>query len=460
MAPFDNTGLGNPAVLKALPSSRRFVSACLSTLALAAAQFSVSAATPDSAIQYNRDIRPILSENCFACHGADSASRKAGLRLDHFEPATSTNKDGHAAIVPGKPKDSLLVQRITAADPDDIMPPPRTLKTLTAQQKMLLQKWIADGAKYQPLWSFIAPVKPELPKVKNRRWARNPIDNFVLARLEQAGLKPSPEADKRTLCRRVTLDLTGLPPAPDRGRSLRQRHFRPTPTRNSWTVSSPRPNTASIAPVTGSMPPVTAIPTAFISIITARCGAIASGSSTPSTATSISINSPSNNLAATSCPIPRSTSSIATGFNRCNITTSEGGAIDEEYLVLYARDRTDTTCRVWLGLTAGCAVCHDHKFDPLSQKEFYSLTAFFNNTTQKAMDGNIKDTPPAIPVPLATDRAEWDAIMPALKAGEKQMEARRKSGHADYNAWLPTATAKMFADAHAPGRPALPRLAG
>src|SRR5580704_12423268 len=188
MAPFVNTELGNSAVFKALPSFRCVISLCLSTLTFLAAPFSAKAADTNDTLQYNRDIRPILSENCFACHGADSASRKAGLRLDHFDPATAADKDGKHAIVPGKPQESLLVQRITAKDPDDIMPPARTLKTLTAEQKATLEKWVSQGAKYQPHWSFIAPVKPEPPKVKNRRWIRNPIDNFVLAGLEKAGL--------------------------------------------------------------------------------------------------------------------------------------------------------------------------------------------------------------------------------------------------------------------------------
>src|SRR5580704_9862598 len=188
MAPFTSIEPGFPAIPKALFSARRPSFFCLMALTAFAAQFSVFAAAMDDSLQYNRDIRPILSENCFACHGADSASRKAGLRLDHFDPATAADKDGKHAIVPGKPQESLLVQRITAKDPDDIMPPARTLKTLTAEQKATLEKWVSQGAKYQPHWSFIAPVKPEPPKVKNRRWIRNPIDNFVLAGLEKAGL--------------------------------------------------------------------------------------------------------------------------------------------------------------------------------------------------------------------------------------------------------------------------------
>ncbi len=446
MAPIVNTGLGFPARMMVLSSFRRALFLCVSTLCLGALANSVLAAvSADSKIQYNRDIRPILSENCFACHGADSASRKAGLRLDHFEQATAADKDGKHAIVPGNPKESLLVQKITATDPDDIMPPPRTLKTLSPAQKDTLQKWIADGAKYQPHWSFIAPVKPELPKVKNKRWVRNPIDAFVLANMEKAGLKPSPEADRRTLCRRVTLDLTGLPPEPADVEAF---------------VADKSPNAYEKLVDRLLASPQYGEHRARYWLDCARYGDT-HGIHIDNYREMWSyrdwvINALNQNLhfdeftieqlAGDLLPNRTLDQQIASGFNRCNITTSEGGAIDEEYLVLYARDRTETTSRVWLGLTAGCAVCHDHKFDPLPQKEFYSLSAFFNNTTQKGMDGNIKDTPPAIPVPLAADRAEWDAIAPRLKAGEKKMDSRRKAAQHDFDNWMTNADPDTFSE--------------
>ena len=343
----------------------------------------------------------------------------------------------------------LAIQRINAPDPDDIMPPARTLKTLTAQQKATLEKWIASGAKYQPHWSFIAPVKPEVPKVKNRRWIHNPIDNFVLAKLRTVRLETfAREADKRRDYRRrqSRSDLTGLPPAP-------------RPDVEAF-VKDTSPNAYEKLVDRLLASPKYGEHRARYWLDAARYGDTHGihvdnyreiWSYRDWVINALNHNKPFDQftleqLAGDLLPDATLDQKIATGFNRCNITTSEGGAIDEEYLVLYARDRTDTTCHVWLGLTAGCAVCHDHKFDPLSQKEFYSLTAFFNNTTQKAMDGNVKDTPPAIPVPMATDRAEWDAIAPTLKAGERRMDARRKSGHQDYDKWLPTATSKMFSD--------------
>ncbi|MGA2496979.1 MAG: DUF1549 domain-containing protein, partial [Tepidisphaeraceae bacterium] len=164
-------------------------------------------------VNFDRDIHPILSENCFACHGPDSAARKAGLRLDRREDAIALREDG-AAIVPGDPARSELVRRITADDPEEIMPPRKTGKKLTAQQIEMLKRWITQKANYPTHWSFIPPVRPEMPAVKDAAWVRNPIDAFVLARLERDGFKPSPEASRETLIRRATLDLTGLPPTP------------------------------------------------------------------------------------------------------------------------------------------------------------------------------------------------------------------------------------------------------
>ncbi|HWF19863.1 MAG TPA: DUF1549 domain-containing protein, partial [Verrucomicrobiae bacterium] len=183
--------------------------------ALLAFPITMLAATKDEGVQYNRDIRPILSENCFPCHGPDSAARKASLRLDHFDDAILPRKDSSPAIVPGKPDASEVIHRITATNSDDIMPPVKTTKKLTAHERELIAKWISSGAKYQPLWSFIPPARPEMPKVHNQRWVRNPIDAFILARLEKEHLKPAAEANRRTLIRRVTLDLIGLPPTPE-----------------------------------------------------------------------------------------------------------------------------------------------------------------------------------------------------------------------------------------------------
>src|SRR5882762_7922873 len=392
---------------------------------------------------YNRDVRPILSENCFPCHGADSAARKANLRLDRLEDAILPRKDSQPAIVPGKPQESAVVSRITASDPDDIMPPTKTHKVLTAEQKELLKQWIASGAKYQAHWSLIAPARPKLPEVQNRRWVRNPIDAFILARLEKEGLSPAPEADRRTLARRVSLDLTGLPPtseevhtfledqSPDAYEKMVDR-FLASPNwgehRARYWLDLARYGDSNGIHIDN-----------YREMWSYRDWVI----------NAFNRNQPFDQftveqLAGDLLPHPTLEQKVATGFNRCNITTSEGGAIDEEYVVLYARDRTETTAQVWLGLTAGCAVCHDHKYDRLKQSEFYAMSAFFNNTTQKAMDGNVKDTPPVVVVPVAAERARWEALAGEKKLAKQKVEQRRETGRAEFNAWAPKASAEVF----------------
>jgi hypothetical protein len=398
------------------------------------------AAKPKGTLEYNRDVRPILAENCFACHGPDSAARKAGLRIDRREDAIEAK-----VIVPGKPTESALIARIFSEDAEERMPPAKSHKTLTPAQKEMLRKWVAEGAEYQPHWSFIPPTRSKPPEVKDKAWVRNPIDNFILAKLESVGLKPAPEADLRTLARRVAFDLTGLPPDPadvdalvaavaadpkkldvlyekyvdklmdsphwgeHRGRywldyarygdthGIHMDNFREIWSYRDWVIRAFNQN---------------------------------------KTFDQFTLEQ----LAGDLLPNPTLDQLVATGFNRCNITTSEGGAIDEEYIVLYARDRTETTSQVWMGLTTGCAVCHDHKFDPVSQRDFYSLSAFFNNTTQNAMDGNIQNTPPIIPVPRGEDRTRFDEIAKELTAVREKLTGRKTAAKPDFDKWLATAT--------------------
>ena len=406
---------------------------CPLVLLLCASGGFASFAATTSPVQYNRDIRPIISENCFVCHGADSGSRKAKLRLDSFEEATAKREDGTVIIAPGKPAESDVIRRIFD-EGDDLMPPEKSHKVLTAQQKEMMKRWIGEGAKYQPHWSFIAPVKAPLPKVKNSKWVRNPIDDFILARLEAEKLKPAAEADRRTLARRLSYDLTGLPPKPEeveafvadkspdayeklvdrwlalpqwgehRGRywldaaryadthGIHFDNYREMWTYRDWVINAFNKN----------------MPFDQFTV---------------------------ENLAGDLLPDATRDQKIASGFNRCNITSSEGGAIDEEYLVLYARDRTEATSQVWLGMTTGCAVCHDHKYDPFSQKEFYQLSAFFNNTTQKAMDGNIKDTPPVLMVPKPEDEVRWAAMKGDTAEAEKQVNERKQAARLVFDSW-------------------------
>ncbi len=415
-------------------STRQIIAAIAMTLGAA----TVSLAQ-DEPIVFNRDIRPILSEYCFACHGPDSASRKADLRLDQADVAAMKK-----AIIAGKPDESGVIERILSDDPDAVMPPPATKKPLTAHQKDLLKRWIASGAEYQPHWSFIAPVRPAVPKLKNAAWVRNPIDAFVLAKLESMGLTPAPEADRRTLARRLSLDLTGLPPAPelvdtfvaDQSPNAYESFVDKLMESPHWGEHRGRYwlDSARFADTHGIHFDN------FREMWTYRDSVIAAfNRNTPFDQFTI------NQLAGDLLPDRTMDQQIESGFNRCNITTSEGGAIAEEYLVLYARDRTETVGQVWLGMTVGCAVCHDHKFDPFSAKDFYSLAAFFNNTTQNAMDGNVKDTPPIITVPLAADKPRFDTIGGEITTAKQAVETRRQEARPVFNEWLANATTETLA---------------
>src|SRR5262249_34212796 len=281
-----------------------------------------------------------------------------------------------------------LIERIFSDRPAKQMPPAKSHKTLTAAQKELLKRWVAAGAPYQAHWSLIAPVRPPLPPVKDAGWVRTPVDRFILAELEKRGLRPAPEADRYTLARRLSLDLTGLPPTPEEvaafvndpsptayeryvDRLLDSPHFGEHRGRY-WLDAARYADTHGI-----HFDNYRQIWAYREWVIRAFNQNMRFDRFTL------------EQLAGDLLPNPTPAQAHASGFNRCNITTNEGGAINEEYLVLYTRDRTETTSAVWMGLTANCAVCHDHKFDPITQREFYSLAAFFNHTTQAAMDGNV-----------------------------------------------------------------------
>jgi hypothetical protein len=402
----------------------------LSSLCLCASVVPSSAQGAEKKIGYNRDVRPILAENCFACHGADSAARKADLRLDRRDEAIKSE-----AVVPGNVDKSSLVERILSDNKSHVMPPPKTKKKLTDAQKEILKRWIAEGAEYEPHWSFIAPKRPPLPPVRNTAWVRNPIDRFVLADLDKHALQPAPEADRRTLARRLSLDLTGLPPEPadveafvnDKRPDAYERFVDKMLASPHWGEHRGRYwlDAARYADTHGIHFDN------FREMWSYRDWVI----------TAFNRNMPFDQftieqLAGDLLPNRTLDQQVASGFNRCNITSNEGGLIPEEYLVLYTRDRTETTARVFLGLTANCAVCHDHKFDPLTMKDFYSMSAFFNNTTQGAMDGNIKDTPPIVFVPRMEDRPRWDSLAKELTDVRKQAEARKQTARADFDKWL------------------------
>jgi hypothetical protein len=331
---------------------------------------------PSGPIEFNRDVRPILSENCFVCHGHDKNNRKAKLRLDVREVAVE-----RGAIVPGKPDESKLVEHIFAADPDDLMPPPRTRKALTPAQKALLKDWIAAGAGYQPHWAYIQPQRPEVPPTKNARWVRNPIDAFILQGLEAKDVQPSPEADQRTLLRRLSLDVIGLPPTPEEvkafladaspaayerqvDRLLRSPHF-------GERMAVPWLDLARFADTVGYHGDQNQNNFPYRDYVIA-----AFNRNKPFDQFTI------EQLAGDLLPEPSVEACVATGFNRQNMMTREGGAQAKEYLAKYAADRVRTVSTAWLGSTMGCAECHDHKYDPFASKDFYQMEAFFADLKQ------------------------------------------------------------------------------
>ncbi|TWT76279.1 Planctomycete cytochrome C [Planctomycetes bacterium CA13] len=391
-------------------------------------------------LTYNQHIRPILADKCFACHGADSATREAGLRLDIRDEAV-----GAGAIEPGLAEASEMISRIYLADDDDgLMPPTSSHKQLSGEEKKTLSRWIDGGAVYQPHWAFIAPERASLPEVtSDSHWIRNPIDRFVLARMQANGLSPAPDADRQTLARRVALDITGLPPLPewvdtfmsDESADAYEKYIDRLMAEPTWGEHRARYwlDYARYADTHG-------IHFDNYREIWAYRDWVISAFNDNQPYDQFSIEQ----LAGDLLDAPTLEQQIATGFHRCNMTTNEGGIIDEEYAVLYARDRTETTAAVWLGLTVGCAVCHDHKFDPVSAKEFYSLSAFFNNTTQAVRDGNVSNTPPVIEVPIAEDRERVGELLEAISTHEANLSAIRNRTKAELST-LPIVASEVAA---------------
>jgi hypothetical protein len=361
-------------------------------------------------LQFNRDIRPILSEKCFACHGFDAKTREADLRLDEPEAAFKPDKHGTAAIVPGKPDDSLIWYHITSDDEDEIMPPPESNKTLTGGEKAMIRRWIEEGAKYEKHWSFEAPVKPEVPA-----GVGSEIDRFVAAPLAKLGMGLSAEADRPTLIRRVSFALRGLPPSieevdeflADTASGAYERmvdRFLATP-QYGEEMARHWLDVARYADTHGLHLDNERQTWAYRDWVVA-----AFNRNLPYDRFTI------EQLAGDLLPEPTQEQLVATGFNRCNVTTSEGGSIAEEFVFRYAVDRASTTAQAWLGLTAGCAVCHDHKYDPITARDFYSFYAFFHSNADPAMDGNALLTQPVIKV----KPEGYDGKMAAFAARETE----------------------------------------
>jgi len=355
--------------------------------------FLLSSATAFAAVDFDREIRPILSDNCFACHGPDASRRMANLRFDTADGGAFSKQ----VIVPGKSAESHLFARISSSGANK-MPPASSGRSLTPQQISLIKQWIDEGAKWQTHWSFSVPQRPATPTVKEAGWAHNPIDNFVLAKLEQEGLKHSPEADKPTLLRRLTYDLTGLPPTPEELSS-----FLADKAPDAW---EKRVDALLQSPRYGER-------------MAAQWLDLARYADTHGyhidshremwhwrdwVIQAFNRNMPYDQftieqLAGDLLPNATTEQKLASGFNRNHMINFEGGAIPEEYQVEYVIDRLEATSTTWMGLTMGCARCHDHKYDPIPQRDFYRFFAFFNNISEKGLDGRNGNAEPYLQLP-------------------------------------------------------------
>jgi hypothetical protein len=346
-------------------------------------------------IDFNYHIKPILSDRCFACHGPDENKVEAGLRFDIEEEALAKLESGNRAIVPGKLNKSELYHRILEEDPEEMMPPPESNLTLTDYEKALLIRWIEQGAEYKPHWSFIPPEQLEVPEVAQKEWVENPIDNFVVAKLQSSGLQPSPPAARERLLRRVTFDLTGLPPTLEEIDAF-------------LADDSPEAYEKVVDRLLGT--PAYAERMALdwmdLSRYADSHGYHADGYRLMWPWRDWVIKAFNQNMpydqfvtwqiAGDMLPEATREQKLATAFHRNHPMTAEGGIVDEEYRLKYVFDRANTTATAFLGLTMECAQCHDHKYDPISQKEYYQFTAFFNNVKEVGMTGDDGNAGPTL----------------------------------------------------------------
>ncbi len=420
-----------------------FASAILAAVFAIPGDGSGSPAAPD-AVEFNRDIRPILSDRCYQCHGPDAARRKADLRLDQ-EASAKADRDGVRAIVPGDKKASELYRRITAGDAAERMPPQKSGKTLSPLETEALARWIDQGATWQPHWSFIAPKATAVPSVKHQERIGNPIDAFIQARLEREGLEPSGAADRGILIRRITLDLTGLPPTAAEIEAFE-------------TDKSPDAYVRVLDRLLASPRLGERLATRWLA---AARYADTNGYQTDAPRVmwrwrdwvieAFNRNLPFDQftveqLAGDMLPRPTIDQRIATGFNRNHRGNGEGGIIPEEYAVEYVVDRVDTTATVWLGLTLACARCHSHKFDPIGQDEFYRFFALFNNVPEEGRALKYGNSPPYIKAPTDAQAERLSQLKEAVAALERSIADQAPAIAAAQEKWEKSAAARPALD--------------
>lgn len=390
--------------------------------------FPSSAARP---VDFQQDILPLLADRCFACHGPDANQRKAKLRLDVEAEAKKE------VIVPGQADASKLIKRILSTDPEEVMPPPASeKKPLTPEQAELFRQWITEGAAWQGHWAFSTPSNPDLPAVTRNAWPRNDMDRFILARLEANGLAPSPEADRETLIRRLYFDLTGLPPALDAIDAFVMDNAPDAYERLvDQLLASPAYGEemarhwldgARYADTNGYQNDFQRVMWPWRDWVIRA----------------FNENMPYNQflteqIAGDLLPNAKESQRIATGFNRNNKSVTEGGSIEEEWHVENTVDRVEATSTVFLGLTMGCARCHDHKYDPISQKEFYEFYAFFNSTEDKGFYEETRgNTGPQVYLPTFEQQQKLAELDATVKLMQDQVDTARAEAGTDFDAWL------------------------
>ena len=368
--------------------------------------------SPEDQISYNFHVRPILSDKCFACHGPDANTREADLRLDmeeHAYAALKDNPNAHA-IVPGDPERSEVYRRVVSSDASEQMPPPSSNLSLTEQDIAMLKKWITQGAPYEKHWAFVPPVKNELPKTNDPSWPINEIDQFTLAKMTEVGLSPNAPASKMHLLKRLSLDITGLPPSLEL-----MEEFENSEGHGSYEAMVER---LLAEPGFGEK---LAVLWMDISRYSDSYGYQDDNVRTQWPYRDWVIHAFNTNLpydkfitwqlAGDLLPEATKEQILATAFNRNHKYTEEGGVIEEEYRVEYVVDKTNTFSKAIIGMTAECAQCHDHKYDPISQEEYFQLSAFFNNTPEKGYEGDVSQSQPAKTPILFIDREDTEELL-------------------------------------------------